>query len=54
MEDVQALKPTMFCGVPRVFDRVYAGKARVLLCYSIVVCYALNLSFLYLCDYIVQ
>ncbi|MED6168365.1 eukaryotic long-chain fatty acid CoA synthetase (LC-FACS) [Stylosanthes scabra] len=25
MEDVQALKPTIFCGVPRVFDRVYAG-----------------------------
>ncbi|RYR70079.1 hypothetical protein Ahy_A03g016594 isoform B [Arachis hypogaea] len=25
MEDVQVLKPTIFCGVPRVFDRVYAG-----------------------------
>ncbi|KAK7264344.1 hypothetical protein RJT34_31951 [Clitoria ternatea] len=25
MEDVQALKPTIFCGVPRVYDRVYAG-----------------------------
>ncbi|KAJ1440330.1 AMP-dependent synthetase/ligase [Sesbania bispinosa] len=25
MEDVQALKPTIFCGVPRVFDRIYAG-----------------------------
>lgn len=25
MEDIQALKPTIFCGVPRVYDRVYAG-----------------------------
>ncbi|XP_061348643.1 probable CoA ligase CCL6 isoform X1 [Gastrolobium bilobum] len=25
MEDVHALKPTIFCGVPRVYDRVYAG-----------------------------
>ncbi|XP_020218242.1 long chain acyl-CoA synthetase 2 [Cajanus cajan] len=25
MEDIQALKPTLFCGVPRVYDRVYAG-----------------------------
>ncbi|KAI4295581.1 hypothetical protein L6164_035613 [Bauhinia variegata] len=25
MEDIQALKPTIFCGVPRVFDRIYAG-----------------------------
>lgn len=25
MEDVQALKPTIFCGVPRVFDRLCAG-----------------------------
>ncbi|MED6217891.1 eukaryotic long-chain fatty acid CoA synthetase (LC-FACS) [Stylosanthes scabra] len=25
MEDVQALKPTIFCSVPRVFDHVYAG-----------------------------
>ncbi|KAI4298394.1 hypothetical protein L6164_031960 [Bauhinia variegata] len=27
MEDIQALKPTIFCGVPRVFDRIYAGLA---------------------------
>jgi long-chain acyl-CoA synthetase len=25
LEDIAALKPTMFCGVPRVFDRIYAG-----------------------------
>ncbi|CAL5211630.1 unnamed protein product [Lathyrus oleraceus] len=25
MEDIQTLKPTIFCGVPRVYDRVYAG-----------------------------
>eukprot|EP00256_Glycine_max_P041921 XP_006592120.1 long chain acyl-CoA synthetase 2 isoform X2 [Glycine max] len=25
MEDIQALKPTLFCAVPRVYDRVYAG-----------------------------
>ncbi|CAK8575758.1 unnamed protein product [Lathyrus sativus] len=25
MDDIQTLKPTIFCGVPRVYDRVYAG-----------------------------
>ncbi|XP_020976948.1 long chain acyl-CoA synthetase 2 [Arachis ipaensis] len=25
LEDIQTLKPTIFCGVPRVFDRIYAG-----------------------------
>jgi len=25
MDDVQALKPTVFCGVPRVYDKLYAG-----------------------------
>ena len=25
IDDIGALKPTMFCGVPRVFDRVYGG-----------------------------
>ncbi|XP_072974428.1 probable CoA ligase CCL6 [Typha angustifolia] len=25
MEDIQELKPTIFCGVPRVYDRIYAG-----------------------------
>ncbi|KAH7664965.1 long-chain acyl-CoA synthetase protein [Dioscorea alata] len=25
MEDLQQLKPTLFCGVPRVFDRIYTG-----------------------------
>ncbi|KAK7348976.1 hypothetical protein VNO80_23778 [Phaseolus coccineus] len=30
LEDVQALQPTMFCGVPRVFDRICAGiKSRL-------------------------
>ncbi|KAK7407748.1 hypothetical protein VNO78_09798 [Psophocarpus tetragonolobus] len=30
LEDIQALKPTIFCGVPRVFDRIYAGiKSKV-------------------------
>lgn len=26
MEDVQMMKPTVFCGVPRVYDRIYTGK----------------------------
>ena len=25
IDDVGALRPTVFCGVPRVYDRVYAG-----------------------------
>ncbi|KAG6484084.1 hypothetical protein ZIOFF_060878 [Zingiber officinale] len=25
MEDIQVLKPTIFCGVPRVYDRIYSG-----------------------------
>lgn len=25
IEDLQELKPTMFCGVPRVYDRIYTG-----------------------------
>ncbi|KAF6155763.1 hypothetical protein GIB67_007410 [Kingdonia uniflora] len=25
LEDLQELKPTLFCGVPRVFERIYAG-----------------------------
>mmetsp|Transcript_18262 Transcript_18262/g.51152 ORF Transcript_18262/g.51152 Transcript_18262/m.51152 type:complete len:544 (-) Transcript_18262:303-1934(-) len=25
VEDITALKPTLFCGVPRVFDRIYTG-----------------------------
>ncbi|WVZ51202.1 hypothetical protein U9M48_002364 [Paspalum notatum var. saurae] len=25
MEDVQVMKPTIFCGVPRVYDRIYSG-----------------------------
>lgn len=30
LEDVQTLKPTIFCGVPRVFDRISAGiKSKV-------------------------
>ncbi|GJP53476.1 hypothetical protein CLOM_g12640 [Closterium sp. NIES-68] len=29
-EDIAELKPTFFCGVPRIFDRIYAGvKAKV-------------------------
>ncbi|KAL9325066.1 hypothetical protein ACSQ67_005711 [Phaseolus vulgaris] len=31
LEDVQALQPTIFCGVPRVFDLICAGKTRMLL-----------------------
>jgi len=26
MEDIAELKPTIFCAVPRVLDRVYTGK----------------------------
>ena len=30
LDDVDAAKPTLFCGVPRIFDRVYAGvKAKM-------------------------
>ncbi|KAF5443997.1 hypothetical protein F2P56_036505 [Juglans regia] len=25
MEDIQELRPTIFCGVPRVYDRIYSG-----------------------------
>lgn len=25
LEDVQELKPSIFCGVPRVYDRIYTG-----------------------------
>lgn len=25
MDDIQELKPTVFCGVPRVYDRIYTG-----------------------------
>lgn len=25
MDDIGELKPTFFCGVPRVFDRIYTG-----------------------------
>ncbi|KAJ0076772.1 hypothetical protein Patl1_36299 [Pistacia atlantica] len=25
MDDIQELKPTLFCGVPRVYDRIYTG-----------------------------
>ncbi|XP_024021346.1 long chain acyl-CoA synthetase 2 isoform X2 [Morus notabilis] len=27
MDDIQELKPTIFCGVPRVYDRIYSGIA---------------------------
>ncbi|PRQ23570.1 putative long-chain-fatty-acid--CoA ligase [Rosa chinensis] len=27
LDDLQELKPTMFCGVPRVYDRIYTGIA---------------------------
>ena len=26
VEDIGELKPTMFCAVPRVLDRIYSGK----------------------------
>ena len=26
MDDIAELKPTIFCAVPRVLDRVYTGK----------------------------
>lgn len=25
VDDIGALRPTLFCGVPRIFDRIYAG-----------------------------
>lgn len=33
MEDLQELRPTMFCGVPRVYDRIYTGNACIILNY---------------------
>jgi len=30
LDDVAAAKPTLFCGVPRIFDRVYAGVTAVM------------------------
>ncbi|KAL3597304.1 hypothetical protein D5086_008941 [Populus alba] len=29
MEDVQELKQSIFCGVPRVYNRIYTGKVSV-------------------------
>merc|ERR1712078_926462 len=30
LDDIEAAKPTIFCGVPRIFDRVYSGvKAKI-------------------------
>lgn len=26
IDDLMELKPTMFCGVPRVYDRIYTGN----------------------------
>lgn len=26
VDDIAALKPTVFCAVPRVLDRIYSGK----------------------------
>jgi len=26
IEDIAALKPTVFCAVPRVLERIYTGK----------------------------
>lgn len=31
MDDIQELKPTIFCGVPRVYDRIYAGLILMLI-----------------------
>lgn len=25
LDDIATLRPTLFCGVPRVFDRIYGG-----------------------------
>ncbi len=39
VEDIEALKPTLFAGVPRVYDRIYAGvvaKVRRLQCLGLV------------------
>jgi hypothetical protein len=29
MEDIQEMKPTVFCGVPRVYDRIYTGTLAI-------------------------
>lgn len=34
-EDIAELKPTLFVGVPRVFDRLTAGQLALLDCISI-------------------
>ncbi|PRQ60819.1 putative long-chain-fatty-acid--CoA ligase [Rosa chinensis] len=31
LDDIQELKPTMFCVVPRVYDCIYTGKTDVIL-----------------------
>lgn len=30
VEDIGELKPTMFCAVPRVLDRIYSGELSLL------------------------
>ncbi|GJN04606.1 hypothetical protein PR202_ga22169 [Eleusine coracana subsp. coracana] len=32
MEDVKVMKPTIFCGVPRVYDRIYTGINQKIQC----------------------
>jgi hypothetical protein len=32
VDDIGALKPTIFCAVPRVLDRIYSGKLQIFSC----------------------
>ena len=42
MEDIQELKPTIFCGVPRVYERIYGGM-------DFISCSSYSLSIVDLC-----
>jgi long-subunit acyl-CoA synthetase (AMP-forming) len=44
MDDIQELKPSMFCGVPRVYDRIYAG---IIISLYIIISY--TIMYIYFC-----
>lgn len=46
MEDIQELKPTLFCAVPRVYERIYAGFAFISLVFLSTFMFLTLLNFL--------
>lgn len=46
MEDIQEMKPTVFCGVPRVYDRIYTGTLAIYFTFSITIWFATSRFFL--------